>query len=102
MPDPRKEIARKYLEKVAEAEPEHVSLNWGSSGKKVEFSIEVEDGAFRENVEENAKHLMICIVKEHKRLERRVDQKLDICDIIFEPLERGTYQVHSVVKPRQN
>lgn len=102
MPDPRKEITRKYLEKAEEAEPEHVSLDWGAEGKQVELSIEVENGALRRNAEENAKHLMICVVKEHKRLERQVGEKLDICDVVFEPLERGSHQIHAVVKPRQS
>lgn len=100
MAEPRKDIIRRYLESAAEADPKHVSVDWSAAGRRVELSIEIEDGALRTKPEENAKSLMICIIKEHKRLERHVGTKLDICDVVFEPLERGTHQIYTVVKPR--
>lgn len=100
MPESRKDIIRQYLDKAEEADPDHVSMNWDAPGSQVELSIEIEDGALQRKPDENARSLMICIIKEHKRLERHVGKRLDICDIVFEPLARGTHQIHSVVKPR--
>jgi hypothetical protein len=98
MPEDQREITRKYLVRAERSDPEHVSVDWGAPGKRVELSIEIEDGALRENQKQNATSLVICIIREHKRLERSVGRDLDICDVQFERLPRGTYQVYSVVK----